>query len=49
MVPKQNGKMASSQLVLGETWVDHYGTNHKQATGLVIEEAQKEHPVLRWR
>lgn len=33
--------------VLGETWVSHYGTNHKQSSRLVIEPAQASHPILR--
>ncbi len=33
--------------VLGETWVTHYGTNHKQSSRLEIEPAQKDHPILR--
>lgn len=33
--------------VLGETWVSHYGTNHKQSSKLLIEENQFEHPIMR--
>lgn len=33
--------------VLGETWVGHYGTNHKQSSRVVPIEAQAAHPVLR--
>jgi hypothetical protein len=33
--------------ILGETWVSHYGTNHKQSSRLVIEPAQAGHVVLR--
>lgn len=33
--------------VLGETWVTHYGTNHLQSSVLNLEDAAKEHPVLR--
>ena len=33
--------------VLGETWVDHWGTNHQEATrGIPVEEA-RHHPLLR--
>jgi hypothetical protein len=32
--------------VLGETWVGHYGTNHKQSSLLVIDPAQAQHPIL---
>jgi hypothetical protein len=33
--------------ILGETWVSHYGTNHKQSSSLVIDPAQTSHPILR--
>lgn len=33
--------------ILGETWVSHYGTNHKQSSAIVIEPAQASHPILR--
>lgn len=33
--------------VLGETWVSHYGTNHKQSSSLVLDPAQASHPILR--
>jgi hypothetical protein len=32
--------------VLGETWVRHYGTNHEQASNLVIESGKESHPIL---
>jgi len=32
--------------VLGETWVSHLGTNHKEATRGVLEPAAKEDPLL---
>ncbi len=35
------------KLILGETWVSHYGTNHKQASRLLIEKGQEAHPILR--
>lgn len=35
------------KLILGETWVGHYGKNHQQASKLILEEGQKEHPILR--
>lgn len=31
--------------VLGETWVSHYGANHRQSSRLVLQDPQ--HPVLR--
>jgi hypothetical protein len=33
--------------ILGETWVTHWGKHKKEACLAVIEEAQKEHPILR--
>jgi len=33
--------------ILGETWVGHYGPNHKSSTRLDLVPAAKEHPVLR--
>lgn len=33
--------------VLGNTWVGHYGQNHKQGTRIQLIPAQKEHPILR--
>jgi hypothetical protein len=33
--------------VLGETWVSHLGTNHKEATRGVIEPSEKANPLLR--
>lgn len=33
--------------ILGETWVGHYGRNHKQSSRLLLESDQKEHPILR--
>lgn len=33
--------------VLGQTWVGHYGTNHKQSTRIAIVDAMKQHPILR--
>lgn len=35
------------EVVLGETWVGHYGKNHQQASKLVLEDINKEHPILR--
>ncbi len=32
--------------ILGNTWVGHYGTNHKQGTRIQIIPAQKEHAIL---
>jgi len=33
--------------VLGQTWVGHYGANHKQSTRIAIVEDKKTHPILR--
>ena len=33
--------------ILGETWVSHYGTNHKQSSRLVLAPDQASHPILR--
>lgn len=33
--------------ILGETWVSHYGTNHKQSSRLVLTASEPVHPILR--
>jgi putative membrane-bound dehydrogenase-like protein len=33
--------------VLGQTWVGHYGTNHKQSTRISINADKQSHPILR--
>ena len=33
--------------ILGETWVSHYGRNHKQSSRLLLQEDQAGHPILR--
>jgi type 1 glutamine amidotransferase len=33
--------------ILGETWVSHYGTNHKQSSRLILAPDQASHPILR--
>lgn len=45
--PKKAWKNGFGKLVLGETWVSHYGTNHKQASRLLIEKGQEDHPIMR--
>lgn len=45
--PKKEWEKGFGKLVLGETWVDHYGTNHKQASRLLIEKGQEAHPIMR--
>ncbi len=45
--PGEDFLMGFGRQVLGETWVSHYGENHRQSSILAIEQANKEHPVLR--
>ncbi len=45
--PKAEWANGFGKLVLGETWVSHYGTNHKQSTMLVMDSAQKANPIMR--
>ena len=33
--------------ILGETWVSHYGANHKQSSRLLLQADQASHPILR--
>lgn len=33
--------------VLGQTWVGHYGKNHRQSTRITIIDEMKSHPILR--
>jgi type 1 glutamine amidotransferase len=33
--------------ILGETWVSHYGTNHKMSSRLLLQTDQLAHPILR--
>lgn len=33
--------------ILGEHWVGHFGRNHRQSSKILIEEAQRAHPILR--
>lgn len=40
-------KHGFGEVVLGETWVGHYGKNHKQASRLIVEETNKQHPIMR--
>jgi hypothetical protein len=35
------------EVVLGETWVGHYGKNHQQASLLINEEDNRQHPIMR--
>lgn len=45
--PGEEFKMGFGRQVLGETWVTHYGDNHRQSSILAIEQHNKEHPILR--
>ncbi len=45
--PGDEYSMGFGRQVLGETWVTHYGENHRQSSILAIEQDNKEHPVLR--
>ena len=44
---KESWKGGFGEQVLGETWVGHYGKNHKQASKLIVEEENKTHPIMR--
>jgi Trehalose utilisation len=33
--------------ILGETWVSHYGSNHKQSSRLLLQPDELNHPILR--
>jgi type 1 glutamine amidotransferase len=45
--PKTEWKDGFGEYVLGETWVSHFGTNHKQSSKLIIEEKEKKHPIMK--
>src|SRR3546814_9294177 len=45
--PKKEWANGFGKLILGETWVSHYGANHKQASRLLIEDGQKDQPIFR--
>lgn len=45
--PGDDFHLGFGRQVLGETWVSHYGENHKQSSILQIEEAHRDHPILR--
>ncbi len=44
---RESWKGGFGEQVLGETWVGHYGKNHKQSSNLIIEDENKEHPIMR--
>jgi hypothetical protein len=43
---KANWKDGFGEYVLGETWVSHYGTNHKQSSKIIIEKGHESHPIM---
>lgn len=45
--PGEDFYMGFGRQVLGETWVSHYGDNHRQSSILAVEQAHKAHPILR--
>lgn len=45
--PKTEWKDGFGEYILGETWVSHYGTNHKQSSRITPNESQKKHPIFR--
>ena len=45
--PGDEHPMGFGRQVLGETWVTHYGDNHRQSSNLVIEEDRRDHPIFR--
>ncbi|HYH55510.1 MAG TPA: ThuA domain-containing protein, partial [Anseongella sp.] len=45
--PMESWKDGFGEMILGETWVGHYGTNHEQASRILIEKGQADHPILR--
>ncbi len=44
---KTQWKDGFGEFILGETWVSHYGTNHKQSSNLVITSNQENNPIFR--
>jgi len=44
--PMKSWKNGFGEVVLGETWVGHYGKNHEQASRLLIEKGQENHPIM---
>lgn len=45
--PREAWEDGFGELILGETWVGHYGKNHEQASRIITEESQEDHPVMR--
>ncbi|MFT7671203.1 MAG: hypothetical protein ACI8X5_003920 [Planctomycetota bacterium] len=40
-------KYGFGERILGEHWVGHFGRNHVQSSNLILEDSQKDHPILR--
>ena len=45
--PGEEYKNGFGEQILGNTWVGHYGRNHRQGTRIQLIPEQKEHPILR--
>lgn len=45
--PEEKWRFGFGEAILGEHWVGHFGRNHKQSSNLVLEDDQREHPILR--
>lgn len=45
--PGDDFKHGFGHQILGNSWVGHYGRNHKQATRIQLISTQKENPILR--
>ncbi len=43
----QGYELGFGHQVLGQTWVGHYGANHRQSTRITLVENKKTHPILR--
>ena len=42
-----NWRFGFGEQILGEHWVGHFGRNHRQSSRVLLEAAQKSHPILR--
>lgn len=45
--PKTEWKDGFGEYILGETWVTHYGANHKQSSRITPDKSQEKHPIFR--
>jgi len=45
--PGDDFHLGFGRRILGETWVTHYGENHRQSSILAIEPENADHPILR--